>query len=193
MSSDVKPLPGFRPEFGRGLALIAAATQAIEADGHPLPIIVGGAAVEFYTLGKIASGDFDIWTAGEIAFTREITKLGFRREDRAGWFSRGFYHPDYDMGIELVSGSFFHGQADAQRILIVDVVGGHIRFPIVEDLIADRMGQFAANQAGSCDMRAQAVLLYRLASEIDRSYLDDRIKASTLGEFDVTSLESEAR
>jgi len=44
---------GFRPEFTEALEVLAAAFTAAVARGASQPVIVGGAAVEFYTAGGI--------------------------------------------------------------------------------------------------------------------------------------------
>ena len=46
---------GFRPEFTEALAVLADAFTAAVARGAAPPVIVGGAAVEFYTAGGIQS------------------------------------------------------------------------------------------------------------------------------------------
>lgn len=51
----------------------------------------------------------------------------------------------------------------------------------VEDLIADRMGQYASGTAR--DMLAQAQLLLSLHPDADMDYLDRRIRHETAGDF----------
>jgi hypothetical protein len=62
-----------------------------------------------------------------------------------------------------------------------------------EDLIADRMGQFCASLNHRLDMLDQAVKLIALAETIDKEYLDRRIKAETIDEFDLAYLEAKVR
>jgi hypothetical protein len=59
----------------------------------------------------------------------------------------------------------------------------------VEDVIADRLGQYTANPAGSRALLRQAVLAWSLAVEIDRSYLDARIKTETVETLDLARFE----
>jgi hypothetical protein len=46
-----------------------------------------------------------------------------------------------------------------------------VTLPPVEDLIADRLGQFAASNNRDREMVDQARLLLKLARDIDRDYL----------------------
>jgi hypothetical protein len=55
----------FRNEFRQAIELLAEAIGKIEASGEPLPVLVGGGAVELYTGGAVASGDFDLVTPRE--------------------------------------------------------------------------------------------------------------------------------
>ncbi len=43
----------FREEYVKALELLAKAFECVAAKGRERPVIVGGAAVEFYTGGKI--------------------------------------------------------------------------------------------------------------------------------------------
>jgi hypothetical protein len=53
----------YRPEIVEALNLLAAAFNDVVAAGYARPVLVGGAAVEFYTGGAVVSGDFDVVTA----------------------------------------------------------------------------------------------------------------------------------
>ncbi len=50
----------YRREFVEALVLLADAFERVVASGHARPVLVGGAAVEFYTGGAVVSGDFDV-------------------------------------------------------------------------------------------------------------------------------------
>lgn len=49
----------FRPEFREALGLLGKAVENMRRRGLTSPILVGGAAVEFYTGGAVTTGDFD--------------------------------------------------------------------------------------------------------------------------------------
>ncbi len=58
----------------------------------------------------------------------------------------------------------------------------------VEDLIADRMGQYASGTAQ--DMLRQARTLFDLSSEMDMDYLEKRIREETSNDHDIATLRS---
>lgn len=131
--------------------------------------------MSFYTQGQVLSGDFDL--VADIDFEHALLAEGFRKEDRAGHLLRGYYHPDTPQyGYELVSGALFDGRTDHNKIrpiMVSDDAG--VLFPPIEDLIADRLGQYAASNNKDEEMLLQARLLKALALECDEAYLRRRI------------------
>jgi hypothetical protein len=101
----------FRPEFIQALTLLARASDDVVAQGYTRPVLVGGAAVEFHTGSAVTSGDFDFVSPSQTAFEEALISYGFRREDRRHHLLRGLYHPDFGLGVEVVSGSLFDGAA----------------------------------------------------------------------------------
>jgi hypothetical protein len=154
---------------------------------------VGGAAIELYTGGAVTSGDFDVLTAGQAELEAALICRGFRRPDAPGMLLRGLYHPGLGIGFEVVSGHLFDGASDRARTRLVPVDSSEVRLPPVEDMIADRMSQFAAPNHGDATMLEQAVILYRVARQnledpLDEEYLDRRIKHETAGSYDLRFL-----
>lgn len=181
----------FREQYSKALELLGRAVEAMLRQGLEPPILVGGGAVEFYTSGAIFSGDFDVVTASEEAFERAIVAEGFRREDRSNRLLRGYYHPELVIGIEIVGSRLLDGNADRSRISMV-TIGPDSKVAIisVEDIIADRMGQFSSSRQGVREMLDQAAALFNLASEMDENYLDARIRQETSGQFDLAFLKA---
>jgi hypothetical protein len=181
----------FRPEFVEALTLLARACDDVVAGGYPRPVLVGGAAVEFHTGSAVTSGDFDFVTQAQAAFEEALVRYGFRREDRPGHLLRGLYHPDLGLGVEVVSGSLFDGRSDVDRVLLVDVAEGKaVAIAPIEDLIADRMGQYVSTASRVPEMLDQATKLLLLADSIDDAYLERRIRAETLDELGLEFLRS---
>ena len=179
----------FRKEFIQALELLARAFERVVQDGYSRPILVGGAAVEFHTGGAVVSGDFDIVTSAEDAFQRALLAEGFRKEDRPGWLLRGYYHPELAMGVEVVGRALFDGHTDEAKVIIVQVApDAAVAVAPVEDLIADRMAQFASTATGVNEMLEQAVRLFQLAPPMDEDYLNRRIGAETAGAYDLAFL-----
>jgi len=183
-----------RPQFIEALALLARAIERLEARGYPAPVLVGGAAVELYTGGAIASGDFDFVSGWQREFFAELQVLGFDRPAKPGWLQWSVMHPNFDFGVQVVSGALMDGKADTKRIQIVDVgeseEGKPLRLRVipVEDLIADRLAQACSSFRVDEAMRNQAVRLYQLAEGLDEQYLDDRIRTETGNEASLETL-----
>ena len=135
----------YRSEFVAALNLLARACGIVAAQGLPVPVLVGGAVVEFDTAGHLHSGDFDLVSNADEAFAQALLAVGFRREDRRGHLLRGFYHPDLSIGVEFVSGAYFDGHGDRSRIRVLAMPEGKILLAATEDLIADRLGQWVAS------------------------------------------------
>jgi hypothetical protein len=166
-------------DYWAALALLATASHRYrEATGRHV-VIVGGAAVSFYTQGRFLSGDFDI--VGDIGFEEFLLPEGFRRENRPCRLRRGYYHPDVPrLGFELVSGALFDGRSDRDKLLVAPISGDNeVVFPAVEDLIADRLGQYAASLNRDREMLEQAKIMLSLALDYDRDYLKRRIVEET--------------
>jgi hypothetical protein len=126
----------------------------------------------------IASGDFDVIAAADDIFDDVMQDYGFRREDRARHLLVGWYHPEVPtIGVQLVSGRLFEGRTDPQRIALLPVEdAGTIALAPIEDLIADRLGQYAGSGRRDSEMLEQARLLLQLAGTIDKEYLVRRVR-----------------
>lgn len=159
---------GYHPDFRQALVKLGHVFERYARQTGHRPLLVGGSAVSIYTAGQITSGDFDVIAPWDDVFHREILAEGFLPEDRLGYGRRGYYHPDLPtIGVELVSKQPFNGRMDATRIALVPTdADSMIELPPIEDLIADRLGQYASGAAP--EMLEQARLLYDLAGEIRR-------------------------
>lgn len=175
----------WRPEFEAALRLFAAVSEAVAARGLPRPILVGGAAVELYTASAISTGDFDLCSPVQEELEEELRRHGFVRPSGAGVATRGWIHPAFRLGFEVVSSAPLDGAVDPERIRIVtlDETGDRFRVLAVEDMIADRMGQVAAEGGRRTDMLAQARALRRLYPDLDITYLDERVRYESGGDY----------
>jgi hypothetical protein len=177
----------YRPEFEAALRLFARVSEAMKARGFDAPILVGGAAVEIYSLSAISTGDFDISTGRQIEFEEELQKVGFIRPSGPGVATRGWIHTDLKLGFEVVSGSLLDGMADRERVRLLDLVGdGTASIISLEDMIADRMGQYASGTAR--EMLQQAKTMFSLYPDADLDYMEQRIRYETAGEYGVETL-----
>lgn len=181
----------YRPEFTAALRLLAEAFAAAEGRGADRPVIVGGAAVEFHTGGGIQSADFDLVSVRDDILAEELETRGFKRKHQISL--HGLYHPDLLMVVDFVSGRLFGGRTDRQRLVLVDVDparGTCVAFPPIEDMIADRLGQHESEPGGRPDMLEQARLLFILAGDIDKAYLEKRVGEECLDPGTLNLLET---
>lgn len=155
----------------------------------PRPVLVGGGAVEFYSGGIVMTGDIDVTSPVQPELEEELQRLGFIRPSGPGRSLRGWIHPNLGLGFEVVGNSPLGGGIDPGRLRLVAPVGETALFRVisVEDLIADRMGQFASGSAP--EMLGQARVLFRLYPDLDHTYLDRRIREETLGDHGAEALE----
>jgi hypothetical protein len=156
--------------------------------GCERPILVGGAAAEFYSGSAISTGDFDICTPREDVLEEELQRLGFVRPSGPGKSTRGWIHPDLRLGFEVVAAVPMDGGFDRNTLaLIENFDDGSFVVISVEDLIADRMGQYVSGTAN--DRLAQAQALFRFKPDCDRAYLLRRIDEETGGELGIDDLD----
>ena len=178
----------YRPEFEEALRLFGRASEAMKARGLPAPVLVGGAAVELYSNSAVATGDFDIVTPWQAEFEEELQRLGFARPSGAGKATRGWIHPELRLGFEIVSASLLDGMADRDRLRLIDLgEDGEAAIISVEDMIADRVGQYASGTAP--EMLEQARRLFALHADADPAYMERRIRHESAGEYGVEDLE----
>jgi hypothetical protein len=166
-------------DYWTALELLAKASSRFHSETGNFVVIVGGAAVSFYTHGAVLSGDFDM--VADLGFEPYLLAEGFRKEERQGRLLKGYYHPSVPLlGFEFVSGALFDGKADWDKLLAVPQTdGAEVVFPAIEDLIADRLGQYASSNNKDKTMLSQASLLFELAFECDVAYLKRRIIEET--------------
>ena len=143
-----------RPQFEAALRLLARISVEMDAAGHRPPILVGGAAVEVYTGGAVTTGDFDLACGRQDVLEAAMQRHGFVRPSGLGAATRGWVHPGLALGFEVVSDTLLDGYADRARVRVIAGTDGQATTIGIEDMIADRMGQFASGTAP--DMREQA-------------------------------------
>ncbi len=178
----------YRPAFAAALDLIAQALARVRAAGASLPVLVGGAVVEIDTASAVCTGDFDLLGGDEAAMAAALTAVGFMREVRQGHKLGGWHHPESGIGVAFISGAYFDGRGDRARIRLLAMPSGEVPIASIEDMIADRMGQWEASNRRDGAMLAQASLLLALAEMPDRTYLDRRIGEESIGRAGLATL-----
>lgn len=178
----------YRPEFEEALRLFARVSDAMVARGHNRPVLVGGGAVELYSNSAMVTGDFDIVTGWQDEFETVLREHGFERPSGPGKATRGWVHPGLALGFEIVSDTLLDGYADRARVYPVDLdADGRAEIISVEDMIADRMGQFASGTAP--EMLEQARRLFVLHPGADLDYMERRIRHESAGDYGIADLQ----
>jgi hypothetical protein len=180
----------WRPEFVAALRMLARASEGIARRGLQRPVLVGGGAVEFYTGSAIMTGDIDLTIVAQPELEEELQKLGFLRPTGPGKSTRGWVHPELGFGFEVVGSSPMGGSVPVERLVMVKAIPGEPELVVIgiEDIIADRMGQYASGTAR--DMILQARALFELNFDMDIDYLDSRIREETVGDHGVEDLKA---
>ncbi|WP_430426885.1 hypothetical protein [Parasphingorhabdus sp.] len=117
-----------------------------------------------------------------------LQEHGFVRPSGPGMATRGWIHPELGLGFEIVGANVLDGNSDTARFKLINTgEDGNAQVISVEDIIADRMGQFASGNAP--EMREQARKLFALYPDADKVYMEKRIRQETEGEYGVEDLE----
>lgn len=168
--------------------MLAQLSEALHKRGLPRPILVGGAATEFYSGSAIMTGDVDLTSPVLAELEEELLRLGFSKPVGLGHTPLGWVHPDLQLGFEIVATTPLDGAVDRARIRLIDLDSGAFAIIPAEDMIADRMGQFASGSAP--EMLLQARSLWQLQTELDLDYLERRIRYETAGDHGIEDLKS---
>jgi hypothetical protein len=188
MPEAANPTGVFRPEFEQALQLFASVSETVERRGLAPPVLVGGAAVELYTASAVATGDFDLVTASQDAVEAALRDHGFVKPSGPGALTRGWIHPELGLGFEIVGSALLDGRAEREKVRLIAVdEARHFAVISVEDLIADRMGQFASGTAP--EFLEQARSLFDLYRDADLAYMDRRVREETDGGYGIQDLE----
>ena len=113
----------------RRIQALAIVTECLSGTGIT-PILVGGTAVSFYTLGGYATEDIDVAMVSAPVVDQVLADLGFAKENRY-WVRN-----DIDIVLEAPA-STLHGDQGH----VVEVAVGDLRAYVigVEDLVIDRL------------------------------------------------------
>ncbi len=154
-------------------------------------MLVGGGAVEIYTRGAVMTGDFDLSCGRQDVLEAVMQRHGFLRPSGAGVATRGWVHPELRLGFECVSDTLLDGLADRDMVQLIELgADGTVAVVAPEDIIADRMGQYASGSAP--EMLGQARAVFALCEGLDLDYMARRIFEETGGDYALQDLQAEA-
>nr|WP_221240532.1 hypothetical protein [Sphingobium boeckii] len=172
------------------MRLLARVSEDMAALGYARPVLVGGGAAEYYSASALMTGDIDLCSPLQDALEAVMRDHGFVRPSGPGMATRGWIHPEYGLGFEIVASVPMDGAVDRDHIFLVEGMEKGAAFSIisVEDLIADRMGQYASGSAP--EMRGQARILFALHPDADLLYLEKRIRTETFDAYGIEALKA---
>ena len=140
MADDLNRMAGMdrlrneRDPRRRRLLALALLSRELAAVGIE-PILVGGAALEFYTAGGYATHDVDLAMPSGAAVDRAFARMGFVKDGRY------WHHAELDLLFEAPAPAGLPGE-DAPRTEVA-IDGLRIVVLGVEDLLIDRLRAWA--------------------------------------------------
>lgn len=146
----------------RALYVMAVLTKAFQAVGYPTPILVGGAAVEYYTEGAYCTQDIDALLYSSSPVVSEVmTALGFQRR------GKDWEHVALKLLVEFPG---YPGQEEGFLADRIFVSGIEIQIASLESMILDRVHGF---HMGHTQDGAVAIALIKSAKKhLDWEFLE---------------------
>ena len=161
--NDLKSMPD---TFEKRLLFVGLLTKEL-TKYNIRPIVVGGNAVEFYTLGGYATGDIDVVIDDYKTLGKVLVEWGFRKQGRH-WTSE-----EYDIIIESPADEL-SGSVD--KIFEVEIQGLKVYLEGIEDIVIDRLNALVHwKSKDDGEWARRMVELNR--DKIDWKYLEKRAKA----------------
>lgn len=147
--------------FKRMLYVAGIISSALQDVGIK-PIVVGGFAVEFYTLGSYTTHDIDFAIAQHKEANKIFQELGFSKQ------GRHWYHESADVAIESPASAL--EDADYNMVTEVKTEESTVYIIGIEDLILDRL-RAAVYWKSEADLESAKDLLVNNNDQIDFDYL----------------------
>lgn len=170
---ELDELLGVTDPLRRRARFMGILSREVERESGNVPVIVGGFAVEVFTVGRYSSLDVDVKGPRE-AITRILTDMGFRHD------GTHFVHEGLDIFIQWLGEGPSPLSESPERLVNVPVdqaAGLFIRLVGFEDLIIDRLNQAKHWKVADAGMWAARILEAALAGEdvpLDLDYLRKR-------------------
>ena len=130
------------------------------------PIVVGGNAVEFYTLGGYATGDIDVVVENYKILGKVLTGWGFKKQGRH-WTSE-----EYDIIIESPADEL---SGSVEKVVEVEIKGLKVYLEGIEDIVIDRLNALVHWKSKDDGEWARRMVELN-KDKIDWKYLEKRAK-----------------
>jgi hypothetical protein len=172
--------------------------------GVPDPVLYGASAIELYTGGLWPATDLEVLAAEARLLTAELFAVGFRWSERPRHTARGLWHPELEIGIDIIEAGAAPSVAERSNRLIVaidlvrsgpaDVVS--LKVVGIEDLLVQQAGCWLVDRSppGEAATRLQVLLgvgREGVGGPLRTGYLQRRLARETNGEVVVETQGSE--
>lgn len=170
LKNELKEAAGIKEYPERHIRIVLVIKKAL-FDFNIEPVLVGGGAVEFYTMGAYTTGDIDLVAPSGKDIDERLCLLGFKKQ--------GKNHINNELGIFL---EFPSGSLDSdQEYNELEIGGGKIRIISMEDLIVDRLSAF--KWWGSTVDGVNSLLLFNSkVITVNRKKLEAKVKNHDLAD-----------
>lgn len=152
----------------RHIRIVLVITKALD-DLSIYPVLVGGGAVEFYTMGAYTTGDIDLVAPSGKDISSRLELLGFQK------MGKNWVNEESGVFLEFPSSSL-GADEDYNEI---DIGGGRIRIVSIEDLIVDRLNAFKWWGSTVDGVNALLLLNSRIL-DVDMALLEGKVKTHDL-------------
>ena len=149
----------------RQLLLLAYVSGELRKTGKPVPVLIGGCALAYYSREVYFTADIDLACADREALGKVLVKLGFEVNGRY------WVNPELNLIVEVPASSLIGEDAPLETVDLGDglecmVIG-------IEDLLIDRMNACIHwKSSNECEM--VELLIRQMGTEIDWEYLMKR-------------------
>jgi hypothetical protein len=135
------------------------------AAGVPLDdfCVVGGSAVEVYSVGEFTSGDIDLVSESKEKFERVLEGWGFKRRSTRTWSSS-----DLRIFIELLKAGY---EGNFGKTTLMPTPFGPVRLAAIEDLLVKRLSSVKHWRRAS-DLDHAKYLALEYFDRIDWAYVE---------------------
>ncbi|MDD3726325.1 MAG: DUF6036 family nucleotidyltransferase [Candidatus Ratteibacteria bacterium] len=173
LPDEFKKLKRIKEPFKKRLYFTGILTKYLKKEDIK-PIIVGGNAVEFYTMGYYSTADIDIIADGYEIIGKVLETWGFKKE------GRHWYNEEFEIAIEIPASTLDEDAYD--NVTEVEIDNVNVFIIGVEDLIIDRLNAYKWWK--SLGDREWAKRLLKLKkNEIRFDYIEKKCKKQEI--FDV--------
>ncbi len=163
-------LSGITDQTDRMIAFLDELGRFLHDEGHSIPIVVGGAAVEIYTHGIYMSHDIDIKSDMK-ATLRILADMGFVNQGRSLMYSE-----EFDLLVDWQGAALEEGREAEERTLLVTSADGTpmLRLLNIADLVIDRLEAYKFGN--DKDSRNWAKVLLSIAERNDLPLDEDLLR-----------------